>query len=139
MISSQLRICQDPTADSESIIAQRHGRALQCEPLRRLKDRSLGLMQIQHRVSLVLPEPDQFCPGSKTGNKIKWSGSVNFYRALTFDMSRVSDIKDGQPRTLVLLNIKKGCAIYRLVQEHRVAALPRRCWKFRRRNDNQIA
>src|SRR5258708_36948881 len=54
-------------------------------------------------------------------------------------MSRVSDIKDGQPRTMVLLNIKKRCAIYRLVQEHRVAALPRRGWKFHRRNDNQIA
>src|ERR1700675_681215 len=53
-------------------------------------------------------------------------------------MAWVSHIKDGQPRALVLFDVQKCSAVQCIIEKHRLAALPRQCWKICWRHKNDI-
>src|ERR1700691_3683362 len=96
-------------------------------------------MQIQHRVYLALPKPDEFRALSKSGNKVKRSSSVKLHRAPSSDMARVGDVEDRQLVSVVVFDIQKRSAVHRVVEEHGFASLPRRFGKIRRWHDNEVA
>jgi hypothetical protein len=82
-------------------------------------------MQIQNAASLALPEPDNFGPASKPGDKVERPRSVKLHPARGLDMAWVSYIKDRQSRALILFDIKQRSAVNCIAQEHRLAFLPR--------------
>src|SRR5258708_20736497 len=95
----------------EGLVTQGLRRTLKVQPLNHGKRGGFRFGKVQHRPSLAMPEPNQFCIVSKGGDKVERAGSVDARRALLFDMGRVSHIKDGQLGAVVLFDIEKRSAI----------------------------
>src|SRR4029077_8284103 len=104
---------------------QRRSGALQGKTLTRLERRGVGPTQIQHRVSLTFPKPDDFRSVTKGSDKINLSRSVELYRAGASDTSGIRDVEDGKSGALTLFDIEKRAAVVGLVEEHRLTGLTR--------------
>jgi hypothetical protein len=91
----------------------------------RLEGRGVGLIKIQHCVSFAVQKPDDFRLVTDFRDKVKRPGSVKLHRAGAFDTSGIRDVEDGESGALTLFDIEKRAAIVGVVEEHRLAGLPR--------------
>src|ERR1700730_7992674 len=89
-----VRLCIRLIGGQESIATQTLRRALDAQTGNRDKRRSLYSVQVQHRISLAVPEANEFCVVFQGRDKVELAGSVNLRRAFLFDMGWVGHVED---------------------------------------------
>src|ERR1700757_1210278 len=111
---------------------------MKVQALNSAQRRSVYFAQVQNRVSLAVPESNEFCVVSKGSDKVERAGSINLGRALLLNMSWICHIKDGQPSAMVLFDIENGSAVSRCVERHRLPGHLRKFGQFRRAHDDKF-
>jgi hypothetical protein len=122
----------------ESRLTQRFGMAGLVERIRDLQCWILGLVKIEHCYLLTVAEADQLSSVIQRAHKIERSDCLEWNRRHCLDLCRIRHIEDGEPRAILLLNVKINLAVAGLIQEERLSSRLRHLRKIRRLLNNQV-